>query len=336
MRMRRSIVVVLAVIGLTGTTAAATTLAQEDPPVASSGRWHLLRTSSGMLIEDAFTEAIPSREVQDTYEFNGDTDPEHTFIRATDDGLQVGVDPPPSATTHTGWFAVTIDAYPATSIFHVRMSKPPGHVQRGDEAGQAVFAVQTGSTKVTGLINFVEVTTSSSGGMTSWQIDYSFGHVVDAQNILYWATTPSVDAPDTQDVTLRTDGRRSLTVWLGEEQVFHSDDLQLDMQAPFQPYLEVQALRTPYVATFQDFWVAQDDEVRLTDLPAGARVALVRHDGTVLGEGDADERGAAALTLPPYAAKGTGTLEVSRPGREPVRLGPFPYAGGDALRLVAG
>ena len=148
--------------------------------------------------------------------------------------------------------------------------------------------------------------------------------------------TPSVDAPDTQDVTLRTDGRRSLTVWLGEEQVFHSDDLELDMQAPFQPYLEVQALRTPYVATFQDFWVTRDDEVRLTGLPAGARVALVRDDGTVLGEGGADERGTAVLTLPPYAAKGTGTLEVSRPGHEPVRLGPFPYAGGDELRLVAG
>ena len=334
MRIRSAVVVALTALGLTGATATAATLAGEEPAVASAGQWQLLRTSSGTLIEDAFTEALPAREVQDTYEFNGDTDPEHTAIRATDDGLQVAVDPPPSATTHTGWFAVTIDAYPETSVFHVRMSKPPGHVQGRDEAGQAVFAVQTASTKVTGLINFVEVTTSSSGGMTSWQIDYSFGHVVDARNVLYWTTTPSTDAPDTQEVTLRTDGRRSLTVWLGEEQVFSADDLELDVQAPFQPYLEVQALRTPYVATFQDFWVAADDEVRVTDLPAGTRVQLVREDGTVLGDGAAAGDGTAVVTVPPYAAKGTGVLQVSPPGEGPVRLGPLPYAGGDEFRLV--
>ena len=39
------------------------------------------------------------------------------------------------------------------------------------------------------------------------------------------------------------------------------------MQAPFQPYLEVQALHVPYVATFHDFWVARDDRIHLTGLP---------------------------------------------------------------------
>ncbi|MDQ0677394.1 hypothetical protein QFZ30_000776 [Arthrobacter pascens] len=335
MKTRTTICAALAVVALTGAGIAAARMGESPAPVVSSSQWQLLRTADGTLIEDAFTEAIPSRDVQDVYEFNGDTDPSRTFVKATEGGLVVGADPPPTADTHTGWFAVTIDAYPRTSIFHVRMSKPPGNVQGHDEAGQAVFAVQTASTKVTGLINFVEVTTSSSGGKTSWQIDYSFGHVVDAQNILYWSTEPSENAADTEEVTLRTDGRRSLTVWLGDEQVFHSDQLELDIQAPFQPYLEVQALQTPYFASFQDFWVVEDTWMRLTGLPAGADVRLVNDEGGVLGGAAASADGTAAVELPPYAAKGSGTLEIARDGHETVRLGPFPYAGGDELQLVA-
>lgn len=334
MRIRTKVLAALAVAALTSGGIAVARTGERPAPLASSGEWQLLRTAQGLLIEDAFTKAVPSRDVQDVYEFNGDTDPSRTFVEARENGLVVGVDPPPTADSHTGWFAVTIDAYPSSSIFHVRMSKPPGNVSASDEAGQAVFAVQTASTKVTGLINFVEVTTSSSGGKTSWQIDYSFGHVVDAQNVLYWATEPSEEAPDTEEVTLRTDGRQSLSVWLGKEQVFHSDELELDMQAPFQPYLEVQALKTPYEASFQDFWVTGDSRIRVAGLPVGGEVRLVDERGGLLSEANVNAEGFASLELPPYAAKGSGTLELGRVRDEPVKLGPFDYAGGDQLLVT--
>ena len=40
-------------------------------------------------------------------QFNGDVDPSAAFVRAGDEGLQVGVTPPASAPSFTGWFAVT-------------------------------------------------------------------------------------------------------------------------------------------------------------------------------------------------------------------------------------
>jgi Tfp pilus assembly protein PilV len=336
MKISKTIVAVVAAVGLTagGAVAANSMLNEDEAVVASSGQWQLLRTAEGVLMDNPFDRAITAREVQDTYEFNGDTDPALAFVRATDGGLQVGVQPMPNAEAHNGYFAVTHDAYPETSIFHVRMSKQPGQVQSATEVGQAVFAVQTASTKITGLINFIVLSADSTEGMTSWRIGYMYGHVRNAAYVNYYSTEPSVDSPDTQEVTLRTDGRRTLTVWFGKEQVFHSDKLEMDIQAPYQPYLEVQAVKTAYVSSFQNFWVTEDDDLQLTGLPDGADVRLVDDQGAVLGETAARTGGTATLELPPYAAKGSGTLEITERGREPVRLGSFQYAGGDELQVV--
>jgi hypothetical protein len=335
MKMTKTILAAVAALALTGAGIAAARSGEGPAPIASAGQWQLLRTTEGTLMDNPFNQAITPREVQDTYEFNGDTDPELAFVRATDDGLQVGVEPMPEAEAHNGYFAVTHDAYPETSIFHVRMSKQPGQIQSPTEVGQAVFAVQTASTKVTGLINFIVLSGDSTDGMTSWRVGYMHGHVRNAAYVNYWSTEPSVNSPDTQDVTLRTDGRRTLTVWFGKEQVFHSDELELEIQAPYQPYLEVQAVKTPFVSSFQNFWVVEEDHLQLTGLPDGAAVRLVDDQGAVLGETAAGTGGAATLELPPYAAKGSGTLEVTEPGGEPIRLGSFDYAGGDELQLVA-
>lgn len=336
MKISKTIVAIMTAVGLTAAGAAtASNMLDEDAKVlASSGQWQLLRSAEGTLIHDPFDKAIPSRELQDTYEFNGDTDPDLAFVRATDDGLQVGVEPMPEAEAHNGYFAVTHDAYPETSIFHVRMSKQAGQVEPADQVGQAVFAVQTASTKITGLINFIVLSADSTAGMTSWRVGYMYGHVRNAEYVNYWSSEPSVDSPDTQDISLRTDGRRTLTVWFGNEQVFHSDQLELDIQAPYQPYLEVQAVKTPFVSSFQNFWVVKDDHLRLTGLTEGAAVKLLDSQGAVLGETEAGAGGTATLELPPYAAKGSGTLEITQPGQQPVGLGAFDYAGGDELQLV--
>ncbi|MDQ0868417.1 hypothetical protein QFZ70_000890 [Arthrobacter sp. V1I9] len=336
MKISKTIVAIVAALGLTaaGAATASSVLNEDGTVLASSGQWQLHRTAEGILMDNPFDRAIAAREVQDTYEFNGDTDPALAFVRATDDGLQVGVEPMPHAEAHNGFFAVTHDAYPESSVFHVRMSKQPGQIQSAKEVGQAVFAVQTASTKITGLINFIVLSADSTEGMTSWRVGYMYGHVRNAEYINYYSTEPSVDEPDTRDITLRTDGRRTLTVWFGEEQVFHSDQLEMDIQAPYQPYLEVQAVKTPYFSSFQNFWVTEDDDLELTGLPETADVRLVDSQGTVLGETSVRAGGTATLELPPYAAKGSGTLEISEPGRELVRLGSFDYAGGDELKVV--
>lgn len=322
-----------AVVVVAGVTAGALASDSSPPRVASGGGLSLERTQSGTLIDDPFRSPTSDRDLQDTYEFNGDLDPNRAFVHATADGLRVGVQPPSDSEDFDGWFAVTLAAYPRSSVFHVRMSKPAGNVSGPDREAESVFAVQTASTKVTGLINFVEVTSDSLKGRTAYQVDYSSGHIRDAKTKVYWRSEPTTNAPNTQDITIRTDGSHSLTVWLGDQQIFSSAALHLDMEAPFQPYLEVQSLHTPYVATFQDFWVTRDNTVQVQGLPAGAAVDLTATGGKQLATATADQSGTAVLTVPPYAAKGSGVVTITRPGGSPQRLGPFDYAGGDIFRL---
>lgn len=337
MRLSQRILLSLATVGIVaGAAVAGGDLAGSSPPprVATSGKLTLERTYQGALISDAFTSPTSDRNLQDTFEFNGDLDPSRAFVHATSGGLRVGAQPPASDTGFDGWFAVTLAAYPKTSIFHVTMTKPAGNIAGPGQEAEAVFAVQTASTKVTGLINFVEVTSDSLQGQTAYQVDYSWGHIRDAKTRVYWRTEPSATAPNTVEATVRTDGAHTLTVWLGSRQVFSSNSLNLNMEAPFQPYLEVQTLHTPYVATFHDFWVTSSSTITVNHLPSGTVTAMTAPDGTVLAHATADRKGTATLNLPPYAAEGTATLTVTKPGGSQHQLGPFAYAGGDEFQLA--
>lgn len=336
MRPRQRILLTLATVVILagGAAVGASADSGPPPPVATTGNLGLVRTAQGLLVDNAFTSPTSDRDLQDTYEFNGDLDPNRAFVHATPGGLRVGVQPAADATDFEGWFAVTLAAYPRTSIFHARMTKPAGDVAGPGAEAEVVLAVQTASTKVTGLINFVEVTSDSLHGRTAYQVDYSWGHIRDAKTQVFWRSEPSTTAPNTVEATVRTDGVHSLTVWLGSHKVFSSDSLNLNMEAPFQPYLEVQALRTPYVATFHDFWVTRSSTISVNDLPAGTVTTMAAADGTALAHATADRAGTATLDLPPYAAKGTATMTLARPGHGPQKLGPFAYAGGDVFRLA--
>ena len=101
------------------------------------------------------------------------------FAEVGDEGLDVGVH------AHEGWegyFAVTHDFYPASSVFHTDMEAIPPSVA-GDGIGEAVFAVQTGSTKITSDVNFVTVNTYASKGDIKWQVGYSAGKYSDAERV---------------------------------------------------------------------------------------------------------------------------------------------------------
>ncbi len=330
-RVRR--VVAVAVIVITTGAVAAWAVSPSDEPVAATHGFVLVREQNGLLIDPPFDRVASDRRLQDTYEFNGDAGPSHGFVHATGEGLRVGVRPPEDARNFLGWFAVTLHAYPKSGVYHVRMTHPAGTIAGRNREAEAVFAVQTASTKVTGLINFVEVVSDSTGGQTRWQVDYAHGHVENARNILYWRSSGEFPGA-TQDVTLRMDGHRSLTVWLGDRRVFSSNDLNMNIEAPFQPYLEVQALRTPYVATFRDFWVTRSSAITVSGLAPDSITVLRDVHGAMLARATASTRGTCVLDLPAAKAHGTGVLTVEAPGTAATQLGAFSYAGGDHYRVT--
>lgn len=334
MRRRRILIVAAGVIvAIAGGTGSALGAQQSEPQVAATRGFALARTQSGLLDFWSFTRPLSDRRLQDSFEFNGSASPSTAWVRDAGNGLKVGVRSHPSP-QFKGWFAVTLKAFPASSVFHVDVSRPAGNVVGPGNESEAVFAVQTASTKVTGLINFVEVTSDSLHGRTAWQIDYSHGRIRNAASRLFMRTASSAHAPRSHAVTLRTDGRHRLEVWFGPRLVFHSSALHLDMEAPFQPYLEVQSQQAPYVSTFKGFWVTKDSTLTVAGVPGGAAVRLIGVSaGRRLASGRAAADGVARLTLPAPEARGSADLEIVLASGRHVTLGPFVYDGGDHYRL---
>ncbi|MGH3321656.1 MAG: hypothetical protein ACRDN9_16075 [Streptosporangiaceae bacterium] len=301
--------------------------------VAATPHLHLERTVDGLLIADDFAKPVSARDLQDTYEFNGDADPSRAYVRAPGHGLRVGVRRH-RGSTFRGWFAVTLAAFPASGVYHVHMARPRGNVTGAGREAETVFAVQTASTKVTGLINFIEVSSDSDSGTTAWQVDYAHGHIANSNNRLYWRSPQSSHAATSKDITIRTDGHHQLTVWFGDRVVFRSNDLKMRIQPPFQPYLEVQAQRVAYVSTFTDFWATKSSAITLTGLRAGTHVALRTPDGVTIATARASSSGVATVRLPPPRARGRASVVLTSPGGSPVVRGPFDYAGGDRYRVT--
>jgi hypothetical protein len=329
-RRRRSLALALALVpfALAGSLWGALS-ALLPAPVATRGGVSLWRTQSGLLLAAPFDDAAPLRDLGDTFAFGGSAAAGVGYAVARPGGLSVGVRRHPRR--FEGWFAVTRSAFPVSGVYHVEMAKPEGAVRSKDAQGEAVFAVQTGTTKVSGLINYVVVASNSHGGGTTWSVGYAAGHLADAKLTRFLRVPVRSTSPDTRAVTVQTNGRSQLAVWFGTRLVFASDHLHLDIAPPFQAYLEVQSRLVPYASSFRDFWVVGASSVAIS-APDGAHVQLVTTGGKTLAAAVA-HHGTARLVLPPPRARGTAEL-VARLGGRSVRLGPFAYAGGDRYRIT--
>jgi len=288
----------------------------------------------GLLIDDGFHRPKSLSQLQERYELNGSA-PEHDRFASVDSaGLHVGVrEHEPGV--FEGYFAVTHDVYPASSVFQVRMARQNVDVPQKDRSGEAVFAVQTGTTKKTGVINYVLVASSTHAGMTHWLVGSAEGKVADAKTTVLWETPylETAKADRYQDITLGTNGRTSLEVWFGARLVYSSHRLRLHIDAPLQPYLEVQGLETGYISTFTDFSVVSDSSLTILGLHPHETVSFVpgHHDAI---SAVASATGEAHIPLPLPMVRGTATVTLGRYGGR--RLGPFTYAGGDVDRVVPG
>jgi len=315
--------VTVCALGLVALTTALTAWPAPAPARPMPAGVSLVR--SGLVMASPFDAPVADRTLMDDYAFNGSARPGVGYGAATAGGLHIGVRPHGG---WAGWFAVTIHAAGAQMVWHTTMARPTAPV--GGAVGEAVFAVQTASTQHSGAINYAVVAALSSRGKSTWQVGSAHGLVADADTHVLWESPLRADTPATEAVTVRTDGLRRLTVWLGSREVYTSDRLHLDAPSPFQAYLEVQGRGIGYVATFRNFWVADAAPVTVEGAPRGAHLALSVGATTVSAVADA--QGIATLAVPPYAAVGTGTLRVTH-GSRTQHFVDLHYAGGDILQL---
>jgi hypothetical protein len=303
--------------------------------MAGCGGAVLTREHAGLLAVNDFRRVRSVVDLEADFELNGSAPPPHRCLDFGAEGLRIGVHRHASAVWE-GFFAVSHMAYPATSVFHVEMSRDRVGVPRSDQSGESVFAVQTASTKETGVLNYVLAASTTNGGRTRWVVGHAKGLYSDAALTVLWrsASLPSACAEFVQEITLRTDGQSSLHVWFGGDLVYAADHgLDLEVDPPLQPYLEVQALEIGYMTTFTDFWVTEDNSVVVRGVRPGDHVCFVQSDGT-RSQAEASPTGEARLNLQMPAVRGRGVLTIDR--TDGLLFGPFTYAGGDAYRIFEG
>ena len=85
------------------------------------------------------------------------------------------------------------------------MWREAGTISSPSRTGEAVFAVQTASTKRTGDIDYVVVASVTNAGLTHWEIGYARGHLAAARTTILWAGAPSAGAPLSESISLQTD-----------------------------------------------------------------------------------------------------------------------------------
>ena len=312
----------LGAVVLVAMTVVLTTWPGQVAPRAVPGGLALVH--SGLQIDEPFDRPVPAGTLLDSYVFNGSAHPGVGYVTGTAHGLEVGVRPHPG---WQGWFAVTLHAAPAATVWHAVVRRPAG---TSDKPVEAVLAVQSASTQHNGTIDYVVVSSLTVRGETTWQVGSAHGVVADAVTQFLWRQPLRRQAPVQQAVTLRTDGRHDLEVWFGNRRVYASHTLDMHDPPPFQAYLEVQGDGRPYVATFTDFWVAAAAPVTVQGLAPGARLALSTADGVVRATAGGDGR--AQLRVPAPVLSGTGTLLVTSHGSTR-RFAGLHYAGGDVLAL---
>jgi hypothetical protein len=300
-----------------------------DLPASGAGVKLTLQTS-GLLADEPFAYAEPMRTFEDRFELDP-LAPTNGVVYAEvgEHGLDVGL------RDHKGWegyFAVTHDFYPANAVFHTDMAAVPPIVYSGG-IGEAVFAVQTGSTKITSDVNFVAVNTYTKDGTLIWQVGYSEGKYANARRrpIADVKEFPASLVPDKPvGVTVQTDGYATLKVYLDDVRIVDATGLGMFMEPPLQAYLEVQARDIPYMSRFTNFWVTASEVFTVKGLPPGTKVRLGEGSAPI-ATGEADRNGTARLTLPLPKAHGLAPVAVQIPGEAGWReiSDRFTYSGGD-------
>ena len=292
----------------------------------------LARLRSGVAMADALDKGLSTGELQDQYVLDGSAGPRLGWALETRTGLQVGIKP---HSGWAGWFASTIHAAGPDVAWHSVVY--PSALPIGTRGrGIAVFAVQTATTQRSGVINYVVVAAVSRSGSYRWLVGYAHGLVAGASTRVLWSSEWHRVAVGTvalpyEAVTVVTDGRHSLRVWLGSLEVYASTRLRLQIPSPFQAYLEVQSSAPAYRARFTNFWVTACAPLQVRGVGSGALVALGGAGG-LRSEAVAGAGGTAVLGVPAPDLFGNATLTVLAHGRSRRFFG-VPYAGGDVLSL---
>jgi len=261
------------------------------------------------------------------WEANGSAGPSNGQAAVSGGLLHVGIR---TATSQfRGWFLTTTGSVPDSCAFQFDAASPPPVVRAASTTpatagaratGELVMAVQTASTARTGDINYAVVSESvAADGRRFLEAGYATGRVRNAvEHVLKrvpWAPGPLA-------VSVVTDGEDRLQVWVDGWPFLDASGLRMGIEPPFQPYLEVQAVGTPYSVAFSRYASVCGDDVVVDGLPAATMASLA-------GQMTSAVAGQATFPLGRSSAPLAGELRLRGTATAPVTFASHSYWPGD-------
>lgn len=324
-RLLSNLIVILGVIAL----AAAALAVRTSLGTIGSNGGTLALVHRGTIMETTFGQP-PSAQ----YWAYGGSAPAALRYSAWSPGqLAVGVDNR-GHQTYYGYFAVTRNTVPVNA--YVQAVVAPMTVLPGKkQTAETVVAVQTAWTKQTGLINYLVLSELAYDGRHQRLLaGYAHGHLSHAETLAFYSRhAEHVLTPANRPyvVTIRTDGYKSAQFWIGNRSIVARNNLHMDIEPPFQVYLEVQTVGMRYTAVFYRMSVYAGRTVQIGGLPKGAHLTFDASGR--LWHATADRSGHAVLAFSVPALANVGTLTITA-GRSRSRFPGLHLAGGDDLNFL--
>src|SRR6267143_1953790 len=202
-------------------------------------------------------------------------------------GLHIGVQSTGNGTDGKPKWAGFYALAPGTNaaLFHAVVTTPVRTIPSFIDFYENSLYVQTSVNGPNPLVNYVACGANTSGWNTLWAVYSATGDGNSATNFTALYVDNNATQSLTRDCTIITNGSNYLKVYLDGVMVYTNNNLKLQMQEPFNAFLEPQSSYEGQLlnGTYKDYYVTTDENIQVTNLPSNAaRVDLTDTSGKVL------------------------------------------------------
>ena len=262
-------------INSVGTSSPSNTASATTFNITTGGTDHnIAKIKTGLVASDPLNNETKTKQqvLADTryWSYDGSAVAEHAPYDIYKDslGLHIGVQAK-SGGKWAGFFAVTPNTNAA--VFHSVIANPVRTIPR-DSYENGLY-VQTSQP----LINYVTCVSLTNNQATIWAIVNTIGNANQATKYTVLWLDNSPNQPLTKDCTIITNGNNYLKVYLDGVMAYSSNNLNLQMPAPFNAYLEPETSYAGKIlyGVYSDYYATSDETIQITNNPPNAASASV-------------------------------------------------------------
>ena len=295
------------------------TVSTAPPPVSL---YSINQVNSGLAASDPLNnETKTQQQLQSNpryWTYGGDatlqTPPAPYDFYKDSQGLHIGIKSTGNDTTTgqpkwAGFYALA----PGTNaaLFHAVISTPVRTIPSFADFYENSLYVQTSVNAPNALVNYVACGANTSGWNTLWAVYSATGDANSATTTTPLFVDNHTNQSLTRDCTIITNGSNYLKVYLDGVMIYSSNNLNLQMQEPFNVFLEPQSSYAGQLLNgiYKDYYVTTDENIQVTNLPSNAARVDLTDTSCVLASAPMTG-GAAKLDVGKYHFPLAATIKV--------------------------